>query len=87
MEACLSIPTLSAPIKRHSSIELEWYDRKWKKQTKVFTGFEARVIQHEYDHLEGILYIDKISNIWKQMLEVPLDMIKNKEIKTNYLQR
>jgi len=87
IEGCLSMPTVAGSVKRHSQIEIEWRDRNWELKRKVFEGLEARVIQHEFDHLNGILFIDHLSNIWKAMLEQPLEMVKNKEIEVTYLQR
>jgi len=61
-EGCLSIPGLQAPIERPISIKIEWYDEKWKKNTEEFSGLKAKVIQHEYDHLEGVLWLDRASS-------------------------
>jgi peptide deformylase len=87
IEGCLSIPTVQGAVKRKSKINIEFYDQDWKFHKETFDGLKARVIQHEYDHLKGILFIDHLSNIWKTMLEVPLEMVKTKQIETPYLQR
>lgn len=60
LEGCLSLPHYYGPIKRASKIEIEYMNEEWEKQTEKFKGFEAQIIQHEMDHLNGILFIDKI---------------------------
>jgi len=60
-EACLSIPNVEGNVKRHKKVWVEWYDEFWNKHEKVFTNFDARVIQHEYDHLNGVQFIDHFS--------------------------
>jgi peptide deformylase len=85
VEGCLSIPQLTALVDRPEIIELEYYDENWKHNIKSFYGFESRIIQHEMDHLDGKLYIDHIDNMWKELLTVPLEMIKNKKIEPTYL--
>ncbi|MBU1219297.1 peptide deformylase [Myxococcota bacterium] len=59
-EGCLSIPGFGALVPRHSSLKVTFSDRKGTPKTLSVKGFEARIFQHEYDHLEGVLYIDKI---------------------------
>lgn len=83
-EGCLSVPQLTALVERPENIELEYYDINWKKHVKTFSGFEARIIQHEYDHLEGKLYVDKIDMMWKKALEEPLNLIKDRKIQIPY---
>lgn len=58
-EWCLSLPGITGKIERPTSIEVEWIDIKWRKMKRKITGFGARVIQHEVDHLDGILISDK----------------------------
>lgn len=87
IEGCLSLPTIAGSVKRYSKIEIEWYNKKWELNKKEFDGLESRIIQHEYDHLNGALFIDHLSRVWKTMLEKPLEMVKNKEIEVTYLQR
>ena len=61
-EACLSIPKFKGNVKRHKAITVEYLDLKWKKQTKKLKGLSAFIVQHEYDHLDGILFVDKFPN-------------------------
>lgn len=62
-EGCLSVPGLIGTVERPEYIKIEALDMEGKKQTYEFHGFDARVMCHEYDHLDGILYIDKATNI------------------------
>ncbi len=60
LEGCLSLPHYYGPIKRADKIKIEYLDQTGKKQIEEFSGFEAQIIQHEIDHLNGILFVDKI---------------------------
>ncbi len=60
LEGCLSLPHYYGPIKRPSKIKISYLDENGKEQIEEFSGFEAQIIQHEIDHLNGILFIDKI---------------------------
>ena len=59
-EGCLSIPSVHEKVERPATITIEYVNEKFEPQRETFTGFAARVIQHEYDHIEGVLFIDKI---------------------------
>jgi peptide deformylase len=83
-EGCLSIPTLSAGVTRKSIIEIQYYDREWNLFKEEITGFQARVIQHEHDHLEGKLFFDDISPTKKIMLTPKLKMIQTKILVPSY---
>ncbi|HLE48462.1 MAG TPA: peptide deformylase [Patescibacteria group bacterium] len=74
MEGCLSLPNLYGPLKRPDSIKINYMDEKGDKITKLFEGFEAQIIQHEIDHLEGILFIDRLLE-----QKAPLYELKNGE--------
>lgn len=67
-EGCLSLPGLSENVPRVEHIRLSWVDEEFRPHEQEFSGFMARVIQHEYDHLEGRVYIDHISPIRKQLI-------------------
>ena len=84
-EGCLSIPGLTAQVNRPDNIELTWYDENWEKHTQEFRDMKARIIQHEYDHLEGVIFPDKLSGMWADLLEEPLEYIRNNDIKVPYL--
>ena len=68
-EGCLSIPTIREDVIRKDKIKIEYLDRSFKKHTKEFTGLTARVIQHEYDHIEGKLFIDRIKPLKRTLLK------------------
>jgi len=84
-EGCLSVPGLAAMVERSEGIEMEWYDEKWNKHTEKFYGFAARIIQHEFDHLEGKIYIDYLDTMWQKMFEAPLQLIENRVMECTYL--
>ncbi len=86
-EGCLSLPGISKDVVRAWSIKIEYYDWDFKKQTRVFGGYTARVIQHEYDHTKGILYIDRINPLTKRLIEGKLKKILRKQIETKYLMK
>ena len=68
-EGCLSVPGIREDVSRKSTIKIEYYDENWIKHTDTFDGVRARIIQHEYDHLQGILFIDKLSFLKKKMIK------------------
>jgi len=84
-EGCLSIPMVHAPISREENIEIEWYDENWNYKKEVFSGYKSRIIQHEYDHLDGKLYIDHLKKMWISMMDPTLNLIKEREIELPYL--
>jgi peptide deformylase len=71
-EGCLSIPEVREDVYRHEKIAIEYYDEAFNKKTEVFDGLIARVIQHEYDHIEGILFTDRISSLKKRLIQKKL---------------
>ena len=78
-EGCLSIPGIHESVARQDSIEIEYLDENLQPHTETYTGFTARVIQHEYDHIEGVLFIDHISAIRKRLIKTKLsNMVKGK---------
>ena len=83
-EGCLSIPEIREDITRKSSIMIEYFDENFKQHTDVFDGLAARVIQHEYDHINGVLFIDKISPLRKRMIRSKLIDISKGKVQTSY---
>lgn len=65
-EGCLSVPHKGGTIERHTEVRLSWYDHNNKRYEYTFTGFYAEAVQHEMDHLEGTLYIDKASAVYTE---------------------
>ena len=74
-EGCLSIPDVREDVYRNERITIEYCDEDFNKKTEVFDGLIARVIQHEYDHIEGVLFTDKISMLKKTLIKKKLQNI------------
>ena len=83
-EGCLSIPGLSEPVARYEKVKLNWLDENFDEHEQVFEGFLARIIQHEYDHLDGIMYVDRISPIRKQLIRNKLRNIADGKVNCDY---
>ncbi len=83
-EGCLSLPGLSENVARVEHIRLRWLDENFEEHDEEFSGFGARVIQHEYDHLEGKVYIDHISGIRKQLIRSKLNNIAAGKVRPDY---
>lgn len=74
-EGCLSIPDVREDVSRHDTITIEYYDEDFNKKSEVYNGLIARVIQHEYDHIEGILFTDHVSSLKKKLIAKKLKNI------------
>lgn len=83
-EGCLSIPDIREDVFRKPDISIEYYDEDWNKHTENYTGLAARVIQHEYDHIEGILFTDKLSSLKKRLIKSKLANISKGKISVDY---
>lgn len=83
-EGCLSIPNVREDVYRKPIITIEYFDENFEKHTEVFDGFAARVIQHEYDHIEGILFTDKISTLKKKLNAKRLQNIMDGKVHPDY---
>lgn len=78
-EGCLSIPGIHENVMRAESIKIKYFDAEFKEFTEEFHGYKARVVQHEYDHLEGNLFTDKVTPIRRQLLKSRLtNIVKGK---------
>lgn len=86
-EGCLSIPEVREDVYRNETITLEFQDADFNTKTEVFDGLIARVIQHEYDHTEGILFTDKISSLKKQLIKKKLQNIMEGKARPDYKMR
>lgn len=86
-EGCLSIPDIREEVMRHPTVTIEFCDENFEKKTQTFDGILARVIQHEYDHIEGILFTDKLSPLKKRMLKGKLSNISKGKIQVDYRMR
>ncbi|MBR5332776.1 MAG: peptide deformylase [Muribaculaceae bacterium] len=83
-EGCLSLPGLSENVARVEHIRLRWVDENFTPHEEVMSGFLARIVQHECDHLEGKLYIDHVSLIRKQLIKSKLNNIIEGKIRCDY---
>ncbi len=83
-EGCLSIPKVREDINRPETIVIEYYDEAFNKHTETFNGLTARVIQHEYDHIEGKLFIDYLKPLRKKMLQRKLNDISKGKVSVDY---
>lgn len=83
-EGCLSIPGVREDVYRKPNITVEYYDENFEKHTKDFSGYAARVIQHEYDHIEGVLFTDKISTLKKKLNSKRLQNIMEGKVYPDY---
>ncbi len=83
-EGCLSIPEIREDVFRKPSITIEYYDENFDKHTKTYDGLAARVIQHEYDHIEGVLFTDKLSSLKKRLIKSKLSNISKGKINIDY---
>jgi peptide deformylase len=83
-EGCLSIPKIREDIQRPELITLKYVDENFVSHTETFTGLTARVIQHEYDHIDGKLFIDYLKPLKKKLLQGKLNDISKGKIKVDY---
>ncbi len=86
-EGCLSIPDVREDVKRKETIVIEYYDERFVKHTDTFSDIRARVIQHEYDHIEGILFTDRLSALKKKLVKGKLVKISHGDVAVNYKMR
>ena len=83
-EGCLSIPNIKENIFRKSEVEITYFDENWNKFTEKFSGMRARVIQHEYDHIEGKLFTDYLPSIKKKLIRSKLNEISKGKCDVKY---
>ncbi|WP_417856346.1 peptide deformylase [Xanthomarina gelatinilytica] len=86
-EGCLSIPEVREDVFRKPTITITYFDENFEKHTETFAGLIARVIQHEYDHIEGILFTDKLSTLKKRLIKGKLANISKGKISVDYRMR
>lgn len=86
-EGCLSIPDVHEDVSRKDTITLTYSDEEFKERTETFSGILARIIQHEYDHIEGILFTDKLSSLRRRLLKGKLSNISKGKIEVDYKMR
>lgn len=86
-EGCLSIPGITEDVFRPSTVTMRYQDENFNEYTETFDGIIARVIQHEYDHIEGILFTDKLSSLKKRILKGKLSNISKGKCSADYRMR
>lgn len=83
-EGCLSIPGIREDIKRKEKLVIEYYDENFELKEEVYEGLAARIIQHEYDHIEGILFTDRLNPFRRRLLKGKLNDIAKGKIESDY---
>ena len=83
-EGCLSLPGLHEDIDRESEIRIQYYDQQWNFRDEVYTGYKARVVLHEYDHLDGILFPDRLSPLRRRLIKGKLNDISKGKFDATY---
>jgi len=83
-EGCLSLPGILEEVKRPIKIKVKYLDANFTEQEKEFTGFLARVIQHEYDHTDGTFFVDRLPPIKKKMIAKKLGLILKRKVPISY---
>lgn len=83
-EGCLSLPGINESVKRSWSVKIAYFDENWVRHEEVIEGFPARAVQHEYDHLEGKMFIDHLSPIRRQMNRTKLSSMAKGKIRCRY---
>ncbi len=83
-EGCLSLPKLREDVNRHNKVKIRYYDENFNLIEEEYNGLKARVIQHEYDHLEGVLFIDRIPPLRRKLLKGKLNDITKLRVDVHY---
>lgn len=83
-EGCLSVPGINEDVYRKPDVHIQYYDEDWNFKDEVFTGLFARIIQHEYDHLDGIIFTDRLTSLKKTMIRGKLNDISKGKVDVDY---
>ncbi len=83
-EGCLTVPKINGDVIRHEKIKIKYFDEEFNEHIEEFSSLNARVIQHEYDHIEGILFTSKLKPIKRTMIKKKLEKIKKGKVNTDY---
>lgn len=83
-EGCLSIPEIREDVFRQEKLTIKFLDENWQPQKQTYDGLKARIIQHEYDHIEGILFIDHLTHFKKRLLKGKLADISKGKVQPKY---
>ncbi|RAW02997.1 peptide deformylase [Pseudochryseolinea flava] len=83
-EGCLSIPNIREKVARKAKLKIRYFDEQWNPREEEFDGLKARIIQHEYDHIEGKLFVDYLPGLKKRLLKGKLADISKGKVDTDY---
>ena len=83
-EGCLSIPSIRENVSRKEAVTISYYDENWNLKEEKYTGYQARIIQHEYDHIEGILFTDLLAPLKRKMVQKKLKNISIGQVDVAY---
>jgi peptide deformylase len=83
-EGCLSIPEIREDVMRPPDLTIKYLDENWEEKQETYSGMKARIIQHEYDHIEGVLFTDHISAFKKRLLKSKLQSISKGKVQPHY---
>lgn len=83
-EGCLSIPKIREEVFRHETIKISYYDENWNFKEETYDGYAARIIQHEYDHVDGVLFTDHLSSLKRKLLTKKLQNISKGDVEVDY---
>ncbi|HSZ24160.1 MAG TPA: peptide deformylase [Cytophagaceae bacterium] len=83
-EGCLSIPGIRGEVIRPAKLKIHYFDENWNEFTEEFEGMPARIIQHEYDHIEGVLFVDYFSSLKKQLIKSKLANLSKGDVDVTY---
>jgi peptide deformylase len=83
-EGCLSIPKIREEVFRKEKIHISYYDEHWNFHEETYDGYAARIIQHEYDHVDGILFTDHLSPLKRRLLTKRLQNISRGDVRVDY---
>ena len=86
-EGCLSIPDVREYVERQETVKIKYYDQDFNEHIETYSGLAARVIQHEYDHIEGVLFTDKLSSLKKRLIKGKLTNISKGKVRSDYRMR
>lgn len=86
-EGCLSIPNIHENVERKPKVKIRYLDENWQEHEEEFSGLAARVIQHEYDHIEGVLFTDYLSPFKKRLIQKKLTNITKGKVEVKYRMR
>ncbi|MBP9196567.1 MAG: peptide deformylase [Saprospiraceae bacterium] len=83
-EGCLSIPNIRGDVERQQKVRIQYLDENFEKHVEIYEGINARVIQHEYDHIEGVLFVEKLKPLKKKLIQRKLNDIKTGKATADY---